>query len=346
MAGELILVTGVAGFIASNVAEQLLERGYRVRGYVLHSSTARGPKYQLLTKTVNKPGLEFVQIDDIATGDFTAALEGVDAVIHLAAALPGKRSIEETHASAIEGTLNVVRQAQKAGVKKFVVTGSFGSLLSPTHMPAFAGLTFTEADWGTTSDEEFEQQRDNKFYVYFAAKLKAELALWEFAEQHPDLQVATVLPGYVIGPYTETFPLPTNVESMGTNDYIHGLLNGGEVPFAPNWIVDVRDVARGHVRAFEELPNASGRKDGRFIVSYATYTWGKAAAYLKETRPDVKDRIVPLDTINPLPGVLSNLDNSRTNKVLGMGEYYTVEQSLDAAVDAVLKLEKHWKSVN
>jgi nucleoside-diphosphate-sugar epimerase len=45
---------------------------------------------------VKRPGLEFVQIDDTATGDFTTALKGVDAVIHLAAALPGKRSIEET----------------------------------------------------------------------------------------------------------------------------------------------------------------------------------------------------------------------------------------------------------
>lgn len=40
--------------------------------------------------------LEFVQIDDVATSDFTAALEGVDAVIHLACALPGKRRVEET----------------------------------------------------------------------------------------------------------------------------------------------------------------------------------------------------------------------------------------------------------
>ncbi|KAF8186246.1 hypothetical protein BJ912DRAFT_467506 [Pholiota molesta] len=340
MAGELILVTGVAGFIASHVAEQLLEGGYRVRG------TARGPKYQVLTRAVRRPGLEFVQIDDTATGDFTMALKGVDAVIHLAAALPGKRSIEETFSSAIEGTLNVVRQAQKAGVKKFVVTSSFGSLLSPTHMPAFHGLTFTEADWGTTTDEEFEQQKDNKYYVYFAAKLKAELALFDFAEEHPEIQVATVLPGYVLGPYTETFPLPTSVESMGTNDYVLGLLNKGEVPFAPNWFVDVRDVARGHVRALEQLPVASGRDAGRFIVSAQTYTWGKAAAYLKEARADVRDRIVELDTINPLPGVLSNLDNTRSKKVLGLGEYYTPEESLEAAVDAVLKLEKHWKAVN
>ena len=80
-------------------------------------------------------------------------------------------------------------------------------------MPAFHGLTFTEkgksaslarvlrikqatyhTDWGVTDDAEFEQQKDNKFYVYFTAKIKAETALWDFAHAHPELEVATSQP--------------------------------------------------------------------------------------------------------------------------------------------------------
>jgi hypothetical protein len=34
---------------------------------------------------------------------------------------------------------------------------------------------------------------------------------------------------------------------MGTNDFIHQLIDLGATPFAPNWIVDVRAIARGHV---------------------------------------------------------------------------------------------------
>ncbi|KAF8898048.1 hypothetical protein CPB84DRAFT_1709933, partial [Gymnopilus junonius] len=124
MAKELVLVTGVSGFIAGHTTEELLKRGFRVRG------TARGAKYEQLVKTVNVPDLEFVKVDDIATGDFTEALKGVDAVVHIACPLPGRKDLEETFRSAIEGTLNVVRQAQKAGIKKFVVTSSFGTLLS------------------------------------------------------------------------------------------------------------------------------------------------------------------------------------------------------------------------
>jgi hypothetical protein len=34
---------------------------------------------------------------------------------------------------------------------------------------------------------------------------------------------------------------------MGTNDFIYQLINFGDLPFAPNWIVDMRDIACGHV---------------------------------------------------------------------------------------------------
>lgn len=219
-------------------------------------------------------------------------------------------------------------------------------------------------DWGVADDAEFEQQRDNKFYVYFTAKIKAETALWDFARAHPDLEVATsqscfsprssfrsltgaylVLPGYVIGPYSAAFPLPADVASMGTNDLVLQIISGGAVPPAPNWVVDVRDVARAHVLALARLP-FGGRDDARFIVNVATQPWAKAAAHIARARPALAGRIVPLDTIAPLPGVLSDLDNARSKAVLGVGAYIAPEESLVAAVDAVLALQNHWARVN
>lgn len=58
--------------------------------------TARGAKFQRLVETVHKPGLEFVQIDDVATGDFTEALKGVDVVLHMACPLAGRKGLDET----------------------------------------------------------------------------------------------------------------------------------------------------------------------------------------------------------------------------------------------------------
>jgi len=285
------------------------------------------------------PGLEFAEVNDIASGDFTEALKGVDAVLHIACPLPGRKSVEETFKSAIDGTLNVIRQSQKAGVKKYIVTSSFGTLLSPTHMPAFHGLNIEESQWGETNEEEFEKNKEDKYYVYFSAKIKAEKALWDFASQHPDLKIATIHPGYVIGPYPKTFPLPTSVSGLGTNDFVYGIINKGEVPFAPNWIVDVRDVAKGHVLALEKLPTLPADDVKRFSINNVTQPWAKVAEYLKK-KPELTDRIIPLEEIKPLPGVLSTLDNTRSKEVLGLKEYIPVEQTLDEAVAALLEVEK------
>ncbi|KAF9567222.1 NAD(P)-binding protein [Agrocybe pediades] len=339
MSKELVLVTGATGFIASHTIDELIKRGYRVRG------TVRSAKYQNVVDTVKVPGLEFVEINDVATGDFTEALKGVDAVLHIACPLPGRVSREEVFKTAVEGALNVVRQAQEAGIKRFVVTSSFGTLLSPTHMPAFHGLNIDESQWGENNDEEFEEKKDDPYYVYFAAKIKEERALWDFAAQHPDIKVVTIHPGYVIGPYSRTFPLPTAVANMGTNDFIFKMINKGEIPFAPNWIVDVRDVARGHVLALEKLDTLPADDLKRFVINAVLQPWSKAAEHLKKTRPEVADRIIPLEEVKPLPGVLSTLDNTRSKEILGM-EYLSVEQTYDEAVTDLLELEKNWKSQN
>ncbi|KDR73145.1 hypothetical protein GALMADRAFT_228280 [Galerina marginata CBS 339.88] len=335
MSKELVLVTGINGFIAGHTAEELLKQGYRVRG------TARGAKYDLLVETVKVPGLEFVQVDDIATGSFTEALKGVDAVIHIACPLPGRKDIDETFKSAIDGALNVVRQAQKAGVKKIVVTSSFGCLLSPTHIPAFHGLNLNETNWGVADDEEYEKNKEDKYYVYFTAKIKAEKAVWDFAAQHPELNVATVLPGYVVGPYPKTFPLPTSVATMGTNDFIHTVINKGDPPFAPNWIVDGRDVGKGHVRVLQQLPLPETDVK-RFIINGATYTWGQVATHLKKAKPEIADRIIALEDIKPLPGVLTTLDTTRAKEILGFTEFIPTEQTIEEGADDILELEKQW----
>jgi hypothetical protein len=46
--------------------------------------------------------------------------------------------------------------------------------------------------------------------------------------------------------HTQTFPLPISTATLGTNDFVHQLINLGDARFAPNLIIDVRDVAREH----------------------------------------------------------------------------------------------------
>jgi nucleoside-diphosphate-sugar epimerase len=118
---------------------------------------------------------------------------------------------------------------------------------------------------------------------------------------------------------------------MGTNDFVNQLINLGNAPFAPNWIVDVRDVARGHVLA---LPFPASVGNRRFIFNGATYLWSKAAAHLKEVKPEVKDKI-------PAPPGVLNLDTTKAKEVMGFGEYVATKKFEDA-LDDLLALEKLW----
>jgi len=129
---------------------------------------------------------------------------------------------------------------------------------------------------------------------------------------------------------------------MGTNDFLFGMINKGEVPFAPNWIVDGRDAGKGHVLAYEKMRTLPAEDMKRFVINGVLQPWSKAAEHLKKTRPEVADRIIPLEEVKPLPGVLSNLDNTRSKEILGM-DYIPVEQTYDEAVTELLALEKLWK---
>ncbi len=93
-------------------------------------SAARGVKVQDLKRAHTKYGARFevVNIPDIAVDQFPEALEGVSAVVHTASPLPTRNSPADMLKGAIEGTLNVVRQAERAGIEKIVVTSSRATL--------------------------------------------------------------------------------------------------------------------------------------------------------------------------------------------------------------------------
>ncbi len=79
------LVTGVAGFIGSHVAERLIERGDSVRGVDCFTNYyAKSLKEKNLSALLESPGFVFDELD-LSSADLSAVLEEVDAVCHLAA---------------------------------------------------------------------------------------------------------------------------------------------------------------------------------------------------------------------------------------------------------------------
>src|SRR6185503_19461334 len=80
-----VLVTGAAGFIGSHVAERCLRDGHRVTAVdSFHPYYPRAIKERNAAGVRSHPAARFLEID-LATADLEPAVDGVDAVVHLAA---------------------------------------------------------------------------------------------------------------------------------------------------------------------------------------------------------------------------------------------------------------------
>jgi UDP-glucose 4-epimerase len=115
------LVTGGAGFIGSNIVDELLERGDTVR--VLDDfSTGREENVRHFAEKV-----ELIRGDIRDGDDVDRAVKGVDFVVHQAALASVPRSIEdpvESSAVNVQGTLNLLDAAVRHSVRRFVYASS------------------------------------------------------------------------------------------------------------------------------------------------------------------------------------------------------------------------------
>jgi UDP-glucose 4-epimerase len=117
---RLVLVTGGAGFIGSELARQLARRGDRVR---VVDNLANGKRENL---DAVGPHVELVIQDVRDVGRMEQLLRGIDIVFHLAC-LGVRHSIHspsENHEVNATATLNLLAAARAAGIKRFVYVSS------------------------------------------------------------------------------------------------------------------------------------------------------------------------------------------------------------------------------
>ncbi len=116
-----VLVTGGAGFIGSNLADELIRQGANVR---IVDNFATGFRENLDEITGD---FEFVEADVADKDAMTKAVAGVEIVFHQAALPSVPRSVEnplETHEACVNGTFNLLSAAKEAGVKRVVYAAS------------------------------------------------------------------------------------------------------------------------------------------------------------------------------------------------------------------------------
>jgi nucleoside-diphosphate-sugar epimerase len=111
------LITGGAGFIGSNIAIEIVRRGDTVR-ILDNFATGRAVNLEAIQNQV-----ELVEGDIRDFWTVSAAMEGVDYVLHQAALPSVPRSVKNpltSNAVNIDGTLNILEAARQAGVRRVV----------------------------------------------------------------------------------------------------------------------------------------------------------------------------------------------------------------------------------
>jgi len=159
------VVTGGAGFIGSNLAEEPAKRGYYV--VILDDlSTGKRDNIELLIKQENT---EFIHgsVTDLLL--LQNLFQGAHCVFHLAAVSSVPSSIEDPltcHETNITGTLNVLLAARHTGVKKVICASSsavYGDIttfpikedMAPNHQSPYAVTKYTGEYYCRVFDEVY-----------------------------------------------------------------------------------------------------------------------------------------------------------------------------------------------
>ncbi|KAG9459626.1 hypothetical protein H6P81_004134 [Aristolochia fimbriata] len=244
--GKVVCVSGASGYIASWLVKLLLQQGYTVKATVRDLDDPKKTEH-LLALEGAKERLHLVKADLLQEGSFDAAVDGCEGVFHTAS--PVRQSVSDFEAEllepAVKGTLNILGScARTSSVKKVVVTSSYAAV-------GFNGQPTTPdvvVDESWFSDPEFCKLSE---LWYPLSKTLAEAAAWEFAKEK-GITMVTINPAIVIGPLLQ----PSLNESSET---ILDLLNGSPTfPKGSFGWVDVRDVGKAHILAYEDS-SASGR---------------------------------------------------------------------------------------
>ena len=242
-----VLVTGASGFLGHHVARLLLDSGRPVRALVRSAS-----------KLCDLDGAQPVTGDLRDAASLAQAVAGCECVYHVAADYRlWAKDPDELYRSNVEGTRNLIAAAKQAGAVRMVYTSTVGCIEPPDETRAVT----------------IEQMSG----AYKRSKFLAE----QVALEERELPVAVVNPTAPVGDY-DVKPTPTGA-------IILDFLKGNMPAFIDTGLnlVDVQDVARGHL-----LAEQHARPGERYILGCENLTLeqilGRLAALTGKPAPKIK----------------------------------------------------------
>jgi nucleoside-diphosphate-sugar epimerase len=333
--GSLIVVSGANGYIASNVVEQLLLAGYKVRGTVRSISRASWLQ-TLLDEKYGSGSFSLFEVPDMAApGAFDEAVKGAAGFAHVATPVMQSFDPNEGVPTVVDGTLNALRAAAKEdSLKRVVLTSSSTAAASPQPNKVFImdentwNDSAVKAAWAPPPYEGLQRRLD----VYSASKTQGEQAAWKYVkEENPGFVLNTVLPNANMGNIL-------SIEHQGypsTAGWIKALWNGfeGNKDLAfnpPQYYINVQDNARVHVAAliFDDV------KSERLFAFAYPYTWNDILAVFRKLYPQRKF----IDDMSDLGQDLSKVANGRAEELvkrLGRPGWTSLEESVKAIADTL-----------
>ncbi|CCG24478.1 Gre2 protein [Candida orthopsilosis Co 90-125] len=333
-----VIVSGGTGFIAQHILEQLLNHNYNIVTTV--RSQAKGDH---LLQLFNSPStLSYEIVEDVGKpGAFDQVLQkNQDATVFLHTASPfhfkATDIAKELLEPAVEGTKNALKAIQKYGknIKNVVITSSFAAVgtASKTTDPNY---TFTEQDWNEIKWDEAVQ---NAVSGYRGSKTFAERAAWDFIKENDSqFSLTTVNPGFTFGPqlFTSEVKDQLNTSSEVINSILKLKPTDSIPTFRGTW-VDVRDVAKAHVVAFEN-PKA---KNERLILTAGSFTEQSIVDLINAKFPDLNlPKGEPGTDEQVIKEKLATVDNSKTRQILGF-KFIDLGKSVIDSVQQILEAKK------
>jgi dihydroflavonol-4-reductase len=244
-----ICVTGATGFLGAWIVEALVSEGHRVR--VTYRERSR-------LEALGDLDVEPVKANTLDPAALRRALRGCDVLFHVAGVV-GATPADRVFAVNAAGPRLAVEAAAAEGVGRVVLTSSVAAV--------------GPAPPGKVADEDQQYRAHGQGMTYVDAKHEGE-AVALGAAARTGIELVVTNPSYVLGPGCVRH-LPGETSTRLVANYLRGRLPG--VADSGTNIVDVRDVARGHLLAWRK-----GRAGERYILGGENAQWSRVMGLISE----------------------------------------------------------------
>lgn len=222
---DVLTITGGAGFLGRAVLSELIHRDSEIQAKEIRVLDWRDEK------PIQHPSITYIRGDIRNSADVDRALEGTEAVLHLAALVDwGTHSKEEVFHSNLGGTEEVLEGCKRHGVKALVATSSLDAI--------YTGKSITRGD----EDLPYPKRFPN---AYCESKAKAEKRVLEADSE--ELKTVVLRPGGIYGE-ADPFHITALINLSMKGPY----LRMGN-PNKKCMHVYVGNVAHGHILACKAL---------------------------------------------------------------------------------------------